>query len=228
MKKLLALDLKTVIIIILIVVVVFQYYNTGVHQTGELIVVDGTKYEMIMHKIDTIYETTIVSIPTYKPQYVEEYLENEVETDEVVDTVKIIKNYLKTFKTIDTLQLIHSFPNHFLDGSGIAPSETLGYGIVTDIISENTIQDRNIQWNFKIPTIYNTKIVKELPKNQLYTGLVLNFDMMNFINSIGTGVILKTKRDRIYQLNAGLSNSITGETVPFVGGGLYWKIKFRK
>jgi hypothetical protein len=48
------------------------------------------------------------------------------------------------------------------------------------------------------------------------------------VNSVGVGAIFKTKRDRIFQLNTGIANSITGETQPYVGGGIYWKLKLRK
>jgi adenosyl cobinamide kinase/adenosyl cobinamide phosphate guanylyltransferase len=57
-------------------------------------------------------------------------------------------------------------------------------------------------------------------------------DKVNFGNSIGAGVILKTKTDKLYQLNLGISNqqSATGgnQVVPYVGGGIYWKIRIKK
>jgi len=106
--------------------------------------------------------------------------------------------------------------------------EGLGKGYIIDVISQNKIESRNIKWDYKIPTILDTKIVKELPKNQLYLGLNTNFDKANVVNSVGIGAIFKTNRVMIFQLNTGIANSITGETQPYVGGGIYWKLKLRK
>jgi hypothetical protein len=128
-----------------------------------------------------------------------------------IDSLAIITDYFSKYKYTDTLKL-----------------EGLGSGYVIDIISENRIQSREIRWDYKIPTILDTRIVKELPKNQVYIGVYSQFDKLNVVNSIGTGFILKTKNDRLYQLNGGISNSINGQINPFIGGGLYWKIRLKK
>jgi hypothetical protein len=211
MKKILNFDIKTILVILLIGVVVFQQCGRQTETPGEIISVDGKDYELLKHTIDTVYQEIEVEVPTYVPEYITKIETVEVEIPANVDSLQIIKDYFSKYEVKDTLLL-----------------EGLGKGYITDIISQNKIESRNIKWDYKIPTILDTKIVKELPKNQLYLGLNTNFDKANVINSVGVGVILKTKRDRIYQLNSGVSNSITGETQPYVGGGLYWKIKIRK
>jgi hypothetical protein len=211
MKKILNFDIKTILVILLIGVVVFQQCGRQTETPGEIISVDGKDYELLKHTIDTVYQEIEVEVPTYVPEYITKIETVEVEIPANVDSLQIIKDYFSKYEVKDTLLL-----------------EGLGKGYITDIISQNKIESRNIKWDYKIPTILDTKIVKELPKNQLYLGLNTNFDKANVINSVGVGAILKTKRDRIYQLNSGVSNSITGETQPFVGGGLYWKIKIRK
>jgi hypothetical protein len=211
MKKILNFDIKTILVILLIGVVVFQQCGRQTETPGEIISVDGKDYELLKHTIDTVYQEIEVEVPTYVPEYITKIETVEVEIPANVDSLQIIKDYFSKYEVKDTLVL-----------------EGLGKGYITDIISQNKIESRNIKWDYKIPTILDTKIVKELPKNQLYLGLNTNFDKANVINSVGVGAILKTKRDRIYQLNSGVSNSITGETQPYVGGGLYWKIKIRK
>ena len=211
MKKILNFDIKTILVILLIGVVVFQQCGRQTETPGEIISVDGKDYELLKHTIDTVYQEIEVEVPTYVPEYITKIETVEVEIPANVDSLQIIKDYFSKYEVKDTLLL-----------------EGLGKGYITDIISQNKIESRNIKWDYKIPTILDTKIVKELPKNQLYLGLNTNFDKANVINSVGVGAILKTKRDRIYQLNSGVSNSITGETQPYVGGGLYWKIKIRK
>jgi hypothetical protein len=228
MKSLLKFDLKNILLILLIGVVVFQQCGNGEEEVGEIINVGGKNYELLEHRIDTVYEEKIVEVPKYVPQYIERLVEVPVKIPVGVDTLKVIEEYFSTFKVTDTLKLTYKFSKDVLDENGKKPQASLGYGVITDVISQNKIQSRDIKWNFQIPTIYDTKIVKELPKNQVYMGLNTNFDRVNVVNSVGGGVILKTKRDRIYQLNTGLSNSITGETQPYLGGGMYWKIKIKK
>jgi hypothetical protein len=211
MKKILNFDIKTILVILLIGVVVFQQCGRQTETPGEIISVDGKDYELLKHTIDTVYQEIEVEVPTYVPEYITKIETVEVEIPANVDSLQIIKDYFSKYEVKDTLLL-----------------EGLGKGYITDIISQNKIESRNIKWDYKIPTVLDTKIVKELPKNQLYLGLNTNFDKANVINSVGVGAILKTKRNRIYQLNSGVSNSITGETQPYVGGGLYWKIKIRK
>jgi hypothetical protein len=212
MKSLLKLDLKTLLIIVLLAVVIFsQFFGKGNGKVGEIVNVDGKDYELLKHTVDTVYEEIQIEVPTYVPEYITQIETVEVQIPANVDSLEIIKDYFSKYEVKDTL---------FLEG--------LGKGYITDIISQNKIESRNIKWDYKIPTVLDTKIVKELPKNQLYLGLNTNFDRANVVNSVGAGVILKTKRDRIFQLNTGIANSITGETQPFIGGGIYWKIKLRK
>jgi hypothetical protein len=52
MKKL--LNLKNIAIALLIVIVVFQQCGGDKTKTGEIVKVDGKKYELIKHEIDTV------------------------------------------------------------------------------------------------------------------------------------------------------------------------------
>jgi hypothetical protein len=49
---------------------------------------------------------------------------------------------------------------------------------------------------------------------------------------MGMGVILKTKKDHLYQVGIGVANrtvdGVSGEFKPYIGGGVYWKIKLKK
>jgi hypothetical protein len=212
MKKLLKLDLKTILIIVLLAAVIFsQFFNGSKEEVGDIVKVDGKKYELLKHTIDTVYQEIEIEVPTYVPEYITKIETVEVQIPANVDSLKVIKDYFSKYEVKDTLVL-----------------EGLGKGYIIDVISQNKIESRNIKWDYKIPTILDTKIVKELPKNQLYLGLNTNFDKANVVNSVGVGAIFKTKRDRIFQLNTGIANSITGETQPYVGGGIYWKLKLRK
>lgn len=73
-------------------------------------------------------------------------------------------------------------------------------------------------------TIKEQIIVKELPKNQVYIGLVGGFDKVNIVNFAGPSLILKTKTDKMYSIGVGYS----GNKAVSIQGGIYWKIKLTK
>ena len=89
-------------------------------------------------------------------------------------------------------------PEIVIDSIGTKPNPTLGFGIITDTISQNQIMSRDIKWNFQVPTIYNTKVVKELPKREFYYGFGTSFDQTNFINKANFGILYKDKKSFHY------------------------------
>ena len=136
--------------------------------------------------------------------------------------ILVVIFYSKTTVT-DTLNLAYDFPPVVTDSLGNKPSGDLGFGILTDVISQNRVESREIDWFFKIPTVYNTTIVKELPKNEFYYGFGVGVDQTNGFGNLSVNGLLKTNKMSIYVLNIGLSNQ-AGQYKPFVGTSLYWKI----
>jgi len=67
---------------------------------------------------------------------------------------------------------------------------------------------------------------------QVYYGLNGGFNKADVVSSVGAGVMLKTKKDKIYQFTLGVNNRVvdgtTGAFSPYVGFGTYWKIKVKK
>ena len=217
-------DFKTIAIVVLCVVLLLR--NCGGDDVEiETIEVDGKDYELIEQKTDTIVITKEVKIPTYIPKYITKVKTVEVEIPIDVDTLAIIEKYFATYQIKDTLNLSYEFPNGVTDSLGNKPSPNLGFGIITDNISQNSIISRDVDWTFKIPTIYNTTIVKELPKNEFYWGLNGGFNREDVITNIGGGLILKSKKNNLYQLGIGIqNNSNTSQLAPFISAGMYWKI----
>lgn len=194
--------------------------TNGDGKVGETVNVDGKNYELLKHKIDTVVvEHTQIKYVKGKDIYHETIVEKEHEVKVPV--------YVKA----DTERILKEYHSKVLYKDKLVLENDLGTIELTDTISRNKIIGR--KWNAQIKerTITDTKIVKELPKNQVYVGVNGAFDKVNFTNSIGGGVILKTKTDKIYQLNLGISNqqSANGnnQIVPYIGGGVYWKIKLK-
>lgn len=170
--------------------------------------------------IDTVFHEVKVEVPKYVPKWRTQIHEVEVQVDapkEPVDTTAILKDYFAKYQTIDTLNL--PYPD--------SAKKSFGYGIVTDVISKNTIIERSVIWNYQIPTVTKTITIYPTPVNQVYIGVSSGFNKKNFVDNVSGGFILKTKTDKIYQASIGLGNR-GGAVVPFVGAGMYWKIRLKK
>ncbi len=217
-------DLKTILILVLIVVLLLR--SCGGNEVGkEIIKVGGKDYELLEQKVDTIFIEKTVKVPTYIPKYITKVVTETVQVPIHIDTLKIVQDYFTRYEVKDTLNLTYDFPKGVTDSLGNKPAPSLGYGILTDVLSQNQIQSRDIEWFFQIPTIYNTTIVKELPKKELYWGVFSGFNKTDVINNVGVGLLYKNKKMNVYQIGLGVNNnSNTSQLTPFISVGMYWKI----
>ena len=208
MKSLLKLDIKTLLLIALVIIIVLMRSCDGSgSKPGETIKIDGKKYEVLKHTIDTLIvpHDTIVyrkgkdiyhEVPVYRIVPIN------------IDTLAILKDFYAKRVYIDTLRL----------------SDSLGYIVVNDTISENSLLGRLWTAQVNKTTIKEQIIVKELPRNQVYIGVVGGFDKVNIVNFAGPSLILKTKTDKVYSVGVGY----VGSGAISVQGGIYWKIKLKK
>lgn len=212
MKK--HLNFRNIAIVVLILWIILQNCNPGgIIPSGKTIKVDGKKYEVIKHEIDTV-EVLKEKVITKKGK---DIFHEVIEFDTVimkefvdVDTSAILKDYLSKVVYKDTLIL----------------PDSLGVVSLTDTITKNRIDGRT--WNAKVKEriIKETLIVKDPPKSQLYFGVSGNFDRENVIAGVGAGLAFKTKKDKLYQINLGVNNQ--QKLSPFIGVGTFWKIKLKK
>jgi hypothetical protein len=219
MMNLFKIDVKTIVLIILACIVAYYYFNDNGGETpGDIVSVNGKKYELLSHKVDTFvvdhYKTKIVKgDDIYHETVVEKNVEVPVLTK--VDTLTILRDFYKKVVYKDSLKL----------------DNDLGMISITDTIYKNKILGR--KWNayLKERTVKETTIVKELPKNQVYWGFNGGFNKEDVVSNVSAGLILKTKKDKLVQLNVGIANSNTptgNKMSPYVGVGMYWKIKLKK
>jgi len=227
--KILSKYFKEILIIGLIVVILLMRACSGDGESAKnLVKVDGKDYELLEQKIDTVFINKIVEVKKYVPKYVDRVVEKIVEIPADVDSLKIIEDYYSKYVVKDTLKLTYEFaPEIVIDSMGTKPNPTLGFGILTDTISQNQIVSRDVIWNFQVPTIYNTKVVKELPKRVFYYGVGAGFDQTNFINNAKFGLLYKDKQDKMWGLDIGALN-VNSTIQPYIGGSMYWKISFKK
>jgi hypothetical protein len=205
------LDLKTLLIIVLgAALLLTQMCSGGGDKPGDIIDVDGKKYELLKHSVDTEY-VPVEKIVTKRGKDIYHDTTIYVPLPLSFDTMEMIRNYLSMNVFKDSLKL----------------DDSLGFVVVSDTLQMNKIRTR--VWESKINKIKitDTKIVKELPKNQVFIGFNTSINKVDFISSVGLSTTLKTKSDKLYNLNLGLMGSSNGMT-PYIGGGLQWKIRLKK
>jgi hypothetical protein len=213
MKKL--LNLKNIAIALLIVIVVFQQCGGDKTKTGEIVKVDGKKYELIKHEIDT-FEIVKTKVVTKKGEHIYHETIKEVTIPAIVDTQALLQDYFAKNIYKDTLQL----------------PDSLGIVSLIDTITQNKILGRTFNASVKQRTVKETTVVKELPKTKLFYGFEGGFNKADVVSHLGFGVLVNTKKDKMFHLGLGVANRTTdgtsGALSPYIGGGVYWKLKLKK
>ena len=157
-------------------------------------------------------------------------VEVEIEVPVEIEVEKIVE--VPVYQTIDTMEILKI---HF---AKVQHKEVLtlpnNQGTVTliDTISKNSIVNRQFITDIKRMIVKDTIYTKEPKKNQLFFGLNGGFNKENVVSHIGTGVLFKTKDDKIFHVGVGVANRVldgpSGTFTPYVDGGVYWKLKLKK
>jgi hypothetical protein len=200
-----------IIILVLIGVIAFQQFTSSGDGDKPLVNVDGKNYELLKHKIDTVV------VDHFKTKYVKGeniYHETIVEKEKRVEVPVYIKG--------DTIRIVEDYHKKILYKDKLVLDNDLGSIELTDTISMNKIIGRKWSAQIKERTITDTKIVKELPKNQVYVGV--GGMAGNSLVIAGPTLSLKTKKDNIYGLNVYVDNNLN----KYIGVNLAWKIKLKK
>jgi len=211
------LNFKNIAIAALIIFVLLEWFNPGGVMPGKKVFIAGKAYEVIKHDIDTV-DIVKTKVVTKKGEdiYHETIVEKEVIIPAIIDTLALLKDYYSKVLYKDTLVL----------------PDSLGIVALNDTISQNKILGRTFNASVKQRTIKETTIVKELPKTKIFYGLEGGFNKADVVSSVGAGVLINTKKDKIYQLGLGVNNKTTDGTTgafsPYIRGGVYWKIKLKK
>jgi len=155
----------------------------------------------VITKIEVKYDTVKTVRETYVPKYITRY-ETNIDTFQApIDTVAILRDYYAKYYYSDTLQI-----------------DTLGYAIINDTITRNTVLARDIKTNILIPT---TTITKEIYLNnrEFYWGLGLT-GQTDQLNYLGGELMYRNKRKQAYGFGIGVNQDLQ----PVFTGRMYWKI----
>lgn len=198
-------------ITIVIIYLLFRGFNNGVSSPISTTVINGKKYEVVKYVTDTVVKTiTQTKIIKGKDIYHQVIVEKRLPS--TVDTIKIIQDYHNKVVYVDSLKL----------------EDSLGTVTIIDTISNNKIVNRKWSSFIKQKTNIQKEIIKELPRNQIYFGFNLGISKVELIRNISAGLLLKTKKDKIYQASIGITNVNINNTQPYASVGMFWKIKLRK
>jgi len=205
-------NFKPIVILILLAVIVIMYATRPTPpDMSEYIRIGGKEYLLLSSKRDTVWETKEVKVPTYVPQLPPNSQPIPMPIPKDVDTVAILQKYYSKNVYVDVQKI-----------------DEVGTVTISDTIAENKILSRQLLFNYKIPTITETIIVKDPPVNKMYIGGGVNVDQTDIVNSIYASTLFQTKSDRIFGINIGASTSENNSVKPYIGASIYWKIKFGK
>jgi len=213
MKKI--FNIPNAIILLLILIVIIEFINPkGIMPNRTTVKVDSIPYAV--H--DTVSIDSLVQV------------EVEIEVPVEIEVEKIVE--VPVYQTIDTMEILKI---HF---AKVQHKEVLtlpnNQGTVTliDTISKNSIVNRQFIADIKRMIVKDTIYTKEPKKNQLFFGLNGGFNKENVVSHIGTGVLFKTKDDKIFHVGVGVANRVldrtSGTFTTYVDGGVYWKLKLKK
>ena len=185
-------NIQTLLIVVLVVIILFMRACDGGNDPIEPKVI--TKVEVRYDTIETIKETYV---PKWRTKIV-----TEIDTFRApIDTLSILRDYYAKYYYSDTLQI-----------------DTVGYAIINDTITRNTILARDIRTNILIPT---TTITKEIYLNnrEFYWGVGLQ-GRTDQLNYLGGELLYRNKKRQIYGFGLGVNQDFQ----PVLSGRMYWKI----
>ena len=215
MKKI--FDIRHIIILILLLICILEFLNPkGIMPNRTVSIRDTVRFEVPVH--DTVEVESLVEVEIPVEVQVPYAVHDTVPVDKPIDTTALLNAIgMKMFKK-DVLKL----PNN------------IGTVTLFDTISNSRIVGRSFKSDVKQKIVRDTMYTPIPRQNEMYFGIDAKFDKPNVINIVGVSVLFKNKDDRhMYRLGVGVTNRVddegtNGKLVPFIGGGVYWKVKLKK
>lgn len=188
-------NLQSLLIVVLVAIILIMRSCDG-DNSG-----NGITEPITITKIETRYDTIVEKVPEYVPKWRVKYV-TEIDTFQTpIDTVSILRDYYAKYVYSDTLKI-----------------DTLGYAVINDTISRNTILSRDIKTNLLIPTTTVTNTVY-INQRELYWGLGVQ-GRKDQLNYLGGELLLRSKKQNVYGFGLGVNQDFQ----PVISGRMYWKI----
>ena len=186
-------NIQTLLIVVLVVIILFTRSCDGRDISTE---------PKVITKIEIRYDTIIIERISYVPKWRTKIV-TEIDTFQApIDTLAILKNYYAKYYYSDTLQI-----------------DTIGYAIINDTVTQNSILARDFKTNILIPTTTITTKEIYLNNNEFYWGVGLQ-GRTDQINYLGTELLYRNKKKQAYGFGIGINQDFQ----PVLSGHMYWKI----
>ena len=182
-------------IILVLAIVLFRSECSMSDNIKNEIKIDGKKYDVIKADTDTVFVKVNPDVvyKSGKNIYRDTTIYRDVPSFGLSDAgAEVIQQYY------DSILMSHFATNVYIDTIKFGKHGSL---YIKDSIQENKILSRESNADLMFPSVTNTTIVKEKPKNQLYLGARGIF-ANGTVSGVGTGLILKSKKDRLYGVGA--------------------------
>jgi hypothetical protein len=205
-------NLNTIVVVLILILSQFFYGCKNNNSLRE--VSDEAKDSIGENLADTIFvrDTLYLEVPVPFLVSKDTIIYREVPVYTTVDTSAILSFYNTKKVNIDTLKVDH------------------GYITVIDTLMGGTIISRKYFPKIKLQSKETVQKIKEEPRGNLYLGLNGGLDKPNYVYSLGTSLLYRTPGDKIYEVGIGAwnqtINGIDGKFVPYIRGGVYWKVDF--
>jgi hypothetical protein len=215
MKKI--FDIRHIIILILLLISILEFLNPkGImpNRIKTVSQIDSIPYE--------VHDTLEVEVPV------------EVEVSYEVKVPYAVHDTVTVDKPIDTTALLNAIGQKIFKKDILKLPNNIGTVTLFDTISNSRIVGRSFKSDVKQKIVRDTMYTPIPRKTEVYLGVDAKFDKPNVINIIGLSMLFKNKDDNhMYKLGIGVTNRVddegtNGKLVPFIGGGVYWKVKLKK
>lgn len=190
--------IQSIIIVILFIVILLMRQCSGSKNIEPIKEKVVTKVEIVR---DTVELEKTVYVPKWRTKIETKYDTTYIDVPADVDTLDILKDYYSKYEYTDTL---------FLD--------SLGYVVLTDTITQNTILKRSQRLNIVIPTkiIDNTVYINN---REFYAGFGARTNGQN-MSWMGLEGVMRSKKGNTFILGVGTDN----ENNFSLGGSVHWRI----
>ncbi len=186
------------IVVLVIIILIMRSCDGGSTPT----VKEPTTITKVVVRYDTIKDVVVKYVPKWKEKIV-------TITDTIpleIDTLAILKDYYAKYVYTDTLKL-----------------DTIGYAVINDTITRNTIFSRDITTQLVIPTVtqINTKYIykREFFGGVSLGGLLKSVPNESPIQYISGELMYINRKRNVYGLGLGIDNNFN----PIISGRMYWK-----
>lgn len=174
-----------------------------------------------------VYVAKIDSIPYAVHDTV--MLDSLVEVEVPIETIVEVEKVVPMYQPVDTASILKDFNTKNELKETITLPNNLGSIDFVGLVYQNKLITKSFDPHVKQKVVKDTVYTPTPNKNVLYVGFSGGYNKIDVVPNLSLGVMIKTKKEKIYHLGAGVTNRVSedgvnGNFTPFISGGVYWKI----